>query len=912
MKLWIRNLFKDFLALTILLSLFYFAGMKYLDLVRGKIRGAGDPIGIVSDLTYYPKRQFRGEDYTFNLSHEDDLYEGDLISSDSFSSIHMNLVDGTDISLEHGSSVILNLGENTIYFSGTISALSTQAREEPLRLIDLDNPDSDPIILSQSTEITLSTDESGLFSMSVLAGLVTRGEAVIKENEQFILSSTGDAQVNRLNYVLDYPPNNSHWISFEETQKIPFSWSEPNPGESRSLWIALDTSFEHIIYRKDDLDRLDFELDLLPGDYFWRVGNEEMGDFSSTGKFKITENLPLTTVLPTDEAELTYRDQLPGQNFAWRGTEEAAWWELELSRFPDMTGRILSERTGYNQIQIHDIEEGEYWWRITAHYDNKENVNSLRSGEPQKLTVTHLQVALPPQLITPEHDEEVTPIAFSEGIRFSWKGDPEIFRYRIILSSTPDMSDIVIDEISTRNYLNLAGNVLPGAYYWQVQPLPEGDSEVQNSEIRSLLCREKNQSLELVYPQQDEAVILGEGTNLVFRWKSSEKGNYRFRLWQVNEGADKLISNTTVAREENSQYIGQEGDYLWQVDLLDDKNRVLLEGIRLPFSLRHPLLPPQLISPLPASKISLIGEESLPLSWTNVKGADSYTGRLYYEESPEALLSFTDQKVPLTSVDISLLKAGDYRMELSSNREDEGKGFPTESSLSSSPFTIEDIVIYAAPGLESPRPGYITNRLDLLREGLNISWTSAYAFPSYEVVLKQKDSGILLMRRVTNQYNYVINDIYPDDYLIEVRGMDSKGGFSPIAQSDVSVLAVEPLAPVTMIKPERGDTVDMSHIDHVEFQWEQVEEGEKYNIALYDIRGNALMSLDNYSKMSYIFSDLSKLDVGEFIFTVEAVKDYNEIGIVRTSPETRISFTITLDTIGEAPVILSPKIQYAD
>ncbi|MDC7224981.1 MAG: hypothetical protein PQJ60_14630 [Spirochaetales bacterium] len=913
MRLWIRTLFKDLMAVAVLLSLFYFAGREYLNLVSGKIRGSGDPIGVVSDLAYYPKRQIEGEEYTFNLSREDDLFEGDLVSSDSFSSILMDLVDGTEISLEHESSIILHLSEDTIYFRGTISALSTEKRDDPLMLINMDEENPEPIVLAHSSEITLSTDEKGVFNMSVLVGEATRGSDRIGENEQFTLSAAGETQVNRLNYILSTPANNSRWVTFEETLSLPFSWDEPDPAATRSLWVSQDSTFENILYHEENLTRLSRELELPPGDYFWRVGNEEQGDYSSTGKFKISRNIPLKALSPSEDTELFYREQSPKQTFVWQGAEGADYWTLELADSENMAEKIVSERTRYNQLQLSDLREGEYWWRVTARYEGVENLASVTTGEPEKLIVKRQTEALPPRLISPEEEEEITPAEFTRGVRFSWKGDPEIGLHRFILSTRRDMSEPIYTEESRNNYINLTEDIPPGAYYWQVVPLPEEDIPVQSSPVRSLLCLQRQRRLELIYPAAEEAVELEGGENLVFRWESSERGSYRFRLWLVTEEEEeKLVASTAVTRQEFSQYMARGGDYLWQVDLIGDNNRILLEGTPQPFALEQPLLPPQLITPLPGSSLSLVGEDKLPLSWTSVPNGDSYSGQLIQEGKEEPVLSFQNRESTLIEADISLLGEGSYTVELQTERLDRGRGFPRVSEKSLSSFTIDEIVIFEAPRITNPSSGMVTNRLDLLRDGLDIRWQSAYPFPSYEVVLKQKESGTLLMRRVTNRLNYQINDIYPDEYLIEVTGIDNRGGLSPAGQTSLTVLAVEPLSPVSLRTPQKGQTVDMSDLDSLEFRWAEAEAGARYNIALFDIRGEILFSLDNYPGTSYVFSDLSKLDVGEFIFAVEAVKEYNEIGIVRMSPETRVPFSITIKTIGEAPVILSPDVQYAD
>ena len=911
MRLWIKTLFKDLLALALLLSVFYFAGTRYLEIVSSKIRGAGDPIGTVSDLSYYPKRQISGDDYTYNLNNQDDLFDGDTISSDAFSSILMNLIDGTEISLENSSRIVLSLMDNTIYFDGTISALSTEERSEPLKLINLREENPQPIILGNASEITLSTDDKGIFNMSVLAGDVSRGEEKIEANEQFRLTPDGETSVDRMSFILSSPPNNSSWVTFEETQNMLFTWVEPQPAATRSLWIALDTDFEKIVFQADNLEEQEYNLDLLPGDYFWRVGTEEDSRFSTTGKIRIMENLPLKALLPLNETELTYRDQIPSPTFSWQGAENAEYWELELGVMSDMTNPVISQRTRYNQMKIDDLEEGIYWWHVTAQYTGIENIGRTSPTENRTLVVIRQDELKPPELISPEDKASLSPDDFSRGVRFSWKGDPEIPLYQFILSADSTLEEVLRRENTSRNYFDAAGGLEEGTYYWQIIPLTDGSVPVESSEIRSFQNREKVKTIELLSPEADEAITLSP-EDISFIWDSSERENFRFRLWKITDGTERIIANSRLDHPQNTQYIGEEGDFLWQVDIMDEEDRVALGGTRRAFSVRKPLLPPDLTYPRPDSTIELIGEEKLTLSWNDIDNSIAYEGTLFKEGESVPLVTLPGTDILSYDIDVSLLSEGDYRMELRSLREDEGKGFPTASAVSRSSFSIGSIINYQAPVITSPSDQFLANRLEILQDGLLIRWDSSYRFPDYSLTLRQKDSGTLLMRRETKQNYYRIDDLYPDDYIIEVNGIDSRGRTSPAGRSELTIEPVTSLYEVRMVSPLQDETIDMSDLDALTFRWRQVEEGATYTLSLSDQSGNRIFFQDNYRGTEFVFRDLSKLDVGLFVFTVKAVIDYGNIGIVRTSPETRTGFSITLDTIEEAPVILSPVIQYAD
>lgn len=911
MRLWIKTLFKDILAVSLLLSLFYFAGKNYLEIIGNKIRGQGDPIGVVSDLSYYPKRQLDGDSYTHNLSLSDDLFEGDAITSDAFSSILMNLIDGTEISLENGSRIILRLEENTIYFDGTISALATSERPVPLQLINLNEKNAQPIILNSSSEITVSTDEKGVFNLSVLNGEVSRGEEIIEENEQFTLTPEGETEVNRLNFILTSPPNNSNWVTFDESLSLRFTWDEPVIQEKRTLQVALDTSFNRIVYIKEDIQDQSYELELLPGDYFWRVGNPENEEYSTTAKVKIMENRELYQISPAQGVNLTYRNQNPSQTFRWGGTESAVRWLFTISPNRDMTSPLINETVQYNQIKIDGLEEGEYWWQVTALYEEFENVRQRLTPSPRSFSVSRITQIAPPLLLTPDGEETLSSLTLSQGTRFSWKGDDEIESYELVISDRNDLTDPLFRDRTLKNYLSVNTSLDEGVYYWQVRPQSQNES-IPPSEIRSFEVRNTIREIKPIYPAPDEPVVMERGQSLLFRWDSTERENFRFRLWQKRETEEKLIANTLVNPIELSQFIPDEGEYLWQVDLVNSRNELIQEGPRQTFYVRYPFLPPSLTFPQPDSRLSLIGEDSIILSWNRVDKSIGYNLRLYRDSRDDLLWQADLYGETKAEIKTSMLTPGEYLMEIQSVRQNEGLGYATVSETSVSRFYLDDVIIYQAPRIISPSPGSVVNRLDLLQRGALIEWDSSYDFPQYQITLRDADSRGVIMQRISPVNSFGLTSLFPGRYEIEVRGRDTSGRLSPGATTTLIVTEVESLAAPVIRFPAAGDQVDMSERDTLDFLWTHEEEGVLYNLALRDNSGRLIFSRLGYGENSYVFGDLSLLDVGQFIFTIEGVKEYSDLGIVRTSPLASIPFTITLKEIETAPVILSPDVQYAD
>lgn len=518
----------------------------------------------------------------------------------------------------------------------------------------------------------------------------------------------------------------------------------------------------------------------------------------------------------------------------------------------------------------------------------------------------------PPQLLSPDNNGQVSPANLREGFRFSWKGDSEYSGYEIALSENEDMSNPFFVESTEKTYANIITSVDSGEYFWQVSPTTESSFPISPSETRKFVSKEKILELNPLYPLSGTPLELDRGSTLTFKWDSTHEESYRFRLWQLVDNNERSIANSGVSRLEVSQYIPDRGDYVWQVDLLDKENRVILEGNKQFFSIEYPLLPPQIIYPSPESQVTMIGETTLNLSWTEVMNSEGYALRVLREAVSEPVYTVENQRETLASIDVSQFQSGKYTIELQSKRADQGKGFSTESAVASSAFFLDEVVNYNAPIFTEPEQNALVNRLDLLEGGLPIKWTSSFPFPSYEFVLKQANSGAIILKQTLVGNEYTLSDLYAGSYTIEVLGKDTKGRLSPVGSRDIRILPVASLSAPTVLFPALNQVIDMSDRNSIEFIWEQETEGELYNISLQDSQRNIIFSLRNYKLNSFTFNDLSKLDIGQFIFTIESVKEYRNSGIKRESDTSQIFFEITIRSDNNAPTILSPEVQYAD
>ena len=99
------------------------------------------------------------------------------------------------------------------------------------------------------------------------------------------------------------------------------------------------------------------------------------------------------------------------------------------------------------------------------------------------------------------------------------------------------------------------------------------------------------------------------------------------------------------------------------------------------------------------------------------------------------------------------------------------------------------------------------------------------------------------------------------------------------------------------LSPKSGVTVDMLKRNTLDFSWNAVRGANLYRIGLYQIKGGIQQSVATLEtkNLNYKFGDLKKLDVGQFVWTLQAMEiEAGTNKVRRKSEESKIKFGISL------------------
>ena len=101
--------------------------------------------------------------------------------------------------------------------------------------------------------------------------------------------------------------------------------------------------------------------------------------------------------------------------------------------------------------------------------------------------------------------------------------------------------------------------------------------------------------------------------------------------------------------------------------------------------------------------------------------------------------------------------------------------------------------------------------------------------------------------------------------------------------------------------PRPNSIVDMNKLDSLNFKWGKIPNAKAYNLKFIQESNNQTILETEVTANNFNFTQLDKLDIGVFLWTIEVIPNSEELERTRTSGK----FTITLGEQPAAPETIS-------
>jgi len=774
-----------------------------------------------------------------------------------------------------------------------------------------------------STEEAVIHADQGLFNLNRdrdggLDVTVSEGEATVligtqrtQVGEDEVLQfdkDTGRTTRTAVTVAADRPPPNALLLSYESEVPVDLAWQVLADWSNPILEVSTNSTFSNIDGARIRADS-STTLNLNPGKWYWRVLESEGGNSGPVNEFSIGLARRVEPIAPAPGLSIPFRGQVPDVFLRWSSAPYANSYTVELSRNSSFSSPQIVRETVSNSVLISNLEEGSWWWRVIPRYQRGDLENPLNS-EPRYFVLERRTEHEAVTLISPVEDASLPSSDVQDGIPFRWLAADGIVSYRINVAKNRDMTDIVAVGDGPENSKALLPSPEAAVYYWRVEAIAADGVDVPVSETRSFTVRPRGGIVELVSPAPGEE--LEPFTSYSFIWRSDIPGTARFRLSRVTgeEGRSRIV-DALLKGASFTTTLPSEGEYVWTIQILDDKGRLLLGSEEARFISRAKFSPPVLGNPTPGSVVGIPDSTAITIGWNPSPSADAYEVVL---KNQDGVIVGVDRRVSGLSRNFAFSQAdseGIYTVELASIRDNPPPGAPARSETAIYQFEISSFVRYSPPIPVSPIDDTRLDPIETLRNGVTLSWRQDTPLQDYTVELSNGEFTRLYQSREPSLF---LESLGPGHYSWLIRSRDAFGQGAP--KSQIARFRIDDFpspAPPIVVSPKSGTSLDMTGKRSLSFEWEMENGAAVYDLALYE--DGSLVPLIRevgWSGSTYTLENLEILDIGKFIFAIQSRIDHSDIGVTRTSPEVRVSFALSTDVADTTPRMLSDELQYAE
>ena len=918
-------------------SLWFF----WKDLNSSSIRTDIDKIAIIHFKKNISQRKFNDRVVWERLQQDSELYNYDTVRTSDNAEAVIYFADGTKIDLNENTMIQIVVEEdgsvNLSVGNGNIEIDTTETTSSSPAAVKLSLSDGAKITMQKGSRVSAETGENG-----AAASLVVRdGNAVVAastgESQQIsggeAVSIEKDGRLSKQKITVTSIPKFLVLYKLDENEDpVKLVWKTAGEGTdlaSNTLVIAetaADKKFEKILTSEEVSVKSAFSssIEIFPQKerIWWRLYFADDLSSAVQGEIKTVKLDKTLLKAPLDNSSFSYRNELPALQFNWSANDYADHYQFEVSKNSDFTEPVISEELKTNSYTINTLSQGQYFWRVKPYY----SVNNIGEGQTSPVYTFNIEKTKGSSALQPTLPAENAKIMLSEedqNIIFSWKSDVKGSDYTVQIS---DDSYFTVKFASIKTTSNIVGkkfniNNLPeGNYYWRVIRNASGDNTV--SEVRSFSVANYVPGVnKLSWPPDGYSIEYDQLSHLNFSWKLAQeyKDSGYQSVFQISKTKD---FNKVEAEERIAEvsYSGAsltskllDGDYYWRVGVLQDgRASAFTEPNSL--SIQQLLGAPEITLPANGEKLLLAQTDPVIFAWNEVNGADYYKLVIYDEKGTAVKnekVSGTQAKIKLeqeaASTDFTkysfTVQAVVKESELSTLRTGEESAASFELRY---PLAVK---------LLSPVNNKRFDGLTALRTPIQFNWETPDK-PVYTAFTLQKQTSNGSWRTIRTQENP--KKPVSQSRLSEGRyrwNISAKGEKDFSLDSSFESFVITPVPQMDsaqLTEPSKNLRMDASYLKNhrnISFKWKKVSGATDYDFAIYQVLKNGsykkVYSLNGTKQTEVKIKDLSVFDLGTFEWRVTAyshAKDgYEEQKSGTSASRFEIEFTLPDKVKTKAP-----------
>jgi hypothetical protein len=868
-----------FCTAGILISLNFFR----LDLFRTMTRQTEEPVGTVTFKYRAAQRRFADRVLWDRLRRESPVYDGDSIRTAELSEATISFAGGAVIDLEENSLIQIHddrRGPRIDIGGGDLSA--TASAGSALVLVSGGNAAA-----LEAGSTARAGVGSGGFRVMVAEGaasLMVNGERRTAAAGEFLAVENGEPEETPAFRPTALFPRPAARLLYpgEGTLTVSFRWTRRE--DPVRLELAEDRGFTRIVFRGDFAGD-SAAADLGAGSYFWRVfpadeSPDSSADSSGAASF---DAIPLKIIAapapvlmsPAEGSAWQFRVKRPSIRFHWTELEDAVSYVLEAADNPRMRNPVFSREVRGASLHTSELEPGTWYWRVRPVFPPVYE-GEAGEGEASSFRIVQSGDLEVPVLQSPASGAPVNIAAGRGDLYFSWRREPEAQVYTIRISANGDLSDPLITAAVQDNfYVYRAGETLigPGRYYWTVFQTDAEGNDSAPSPAQAFTALEGELIQRTVFPPDAYRIGRAFLPDIRFTWKSTLPFPGRF---QVSPSADfsRLVIDEAVSGESLTGRFLPEGSWYWRIQA-GEPGGAVFETPPRSFTVVPPLPAPALTAPGMNRRVVVLEGEGQRFSWDPSPGAEYYQFKLYHEADRNRTVyerNFLEETA--LSLALDTYPEGNYFWTVQGFVSENARSTRITGLIAEGGFTARKI---RPVSLDYPDDGESVPGLRAWFEPGTVGWNTVEPPAASRFILsRSRDFSGPPVTVINNPpQSITLPKLRDGAYYWTIRA-ETADGFDISARfpRSIRVLPVPLLPAAANRRPADGARVtetDLKQDRRIVFSWDSVPGATEYLFTLEGEPGTVLLREGPFAETGFVLEDLALLDVGTFIWRLEAV-----------------------------------------
>jgi len=544
--------------------------------------------------------------------------------------------------------------------------------------------------------------------------------------------------------------------------------------------------------------------------------------------------------------------------------------------------------------------------RGTAKINRGETEKLIRQDEKAVLSKDALTIyRLNLKLLSPTPNEHITTTAARHRVQFSWEAVRDAADIHHEVAQSPSFGDIV----SIRRIAGEGRTLeLPsGIYYWRLRAMNRKTRKIEYSEVRRLSIT-RDAPLSLISPHDGATYSYNAKKPLVsFKWSGSELSSSYTLTVASDSSMSRVVQRIDTSATGAALDTLGSGTYYCMVRRSGAGQSVSSPVHRFTITQTASLDPPELVFPPDARQFNKISLKNgtITFTWRTVPEIGSSRIDIARDRGFTNIIHTGTSATNFAKL-TGALDTGPYFWRVTGMI----RGGSESVTSSARQFRIieSDVIAIIAP----------RDNATIAPDGEDTAAAVAFSWKRTEMpgqfhLVVSRDSGLSSAVRDarTDGHHQTVKGLEPGRYFWQVRQLD-KSGAAIMKGPVVSFTVAERMGTPVVIAPAIREVVDMDASDALHFKWNRLRGANHYRIELFQQDGDVLKPIVRHTTRDgeWKMTELEKLDVGNFCWTLQAFDRAPGATAVRKSPLVKTCFEITLGKSLRKTKLKSPRVIY--